>query len=112
AFIFLNSSLLFVVLFYVYPLKFLFSLVVSGMIFGNIRTPSGELMITDTQVPQLFLLYGIGFCSVAFVFLLMHRHALGSREKLELTPAEVTMTHEEVVKSASLMVIAAISVTL
>jgi uncharacterized membrane protein len=106
----LNSFLLFVILFYVYPLKFLFSLVVSSLIFGTSRTPAGMPLITNSQVPQLFLLYGVGFASVAFMFLLMHRHALKRSDDLELTPAEVVLTRGEVVKCAALVLIAALSI--
>lgn len=106
----LNSFLLFVVLFYVYPLKFLFSLVVSVLIFRTSRTPAGAALITDPQVPQLFLLCGVGFASVAFMFLLMHRHALKHSQDLDLTPAEVVLTRGEVVKCAALVLIAALSI--
>jgi hypothetical protein len=68
------------------------------------------VVITNSQVPQLFLLYGVGFASVAFMFLLMHRHALKRSDDLELTPAEVVLTRGEVVKCAALVLIAALSI--
>jgi hypothetical protein len=108
----LTSLLLFVVLFFVYPLKFLFSLVMAGIVFGNTTTSAGVPMITNPQVPQLFLLYGLGCGCVALVFLLMHRHALRSREKLELTTIEVVMVRGEAMKCVGLMTIAGGSITL
>ncbi len=108
----LTSLFLFVVLFYVYPLKFVFTLFIGGVFFGTISTSAGVPMISDTQVPQLYLLYGIGGGSVALVFLLMHRHALRSREKLELTPIEVVMVRGEVAKCLGLIAISAGSITL
>jgi uncharacterized membrane protein len=104
--IFLTSLLLFVVLFYVYPLKFLFTIVVGAMFFG--KTPT----LTEAEAQQLFLLYGIGFAGVALVFLLMHVHALRSRTQLELSPVEVVLVRGEVVKCIALMGIAAGSITL
>ena len=46
----LNSFLLFVVLFYVYPLKFLFTLAISGVLYHTVRTADGAPMITEPQV--------------------------------------------------------------
>src|SRR5437899_9799505 len=44
--IFLTSLLLFVVLFYVYPLKFLFTFVVGAMFFGKVNTGAGVRIVT------------------------------------------------------------------
>jgi uncharacterized membrane protein len=108
----LNSLLLFVILFYVYPLKFLITLVIGGLVYHNVSNAAGVPMITGPQVPQLFLLYGIGFGCVALVFLLMHRHALLRRADLDLSPAEVVITTGELVKCAGLIAVAGLSIAL
>jgi uncharacterized membrane protein len=108
--LFLNAVLLFVVLFYVYPLKFLFTLVIRGLVYGNIRVNGGGPMITDPQVPLLFLLYGIGFGSVAFVYLAMHWRAL-RRPELELTPLEVLLTRGEIARCGGQLAVAGMSIS-
>src|SRR6266849_3671893 len=64
----LNSALLFVVLFYVYPLKFMFSLLVNNLMGGHpeIRLPNGnaELMIEPGQIPALMVVFGAGYVAV------------------------------------------------
>jgi uncharacterized membrane protein len=71
----LNTVLLFVVLFYTYPLKFIFSLV-TGQIRGNLG--GGTLM----------LIYGVGFAGIFAVFLAMYWHAWRLRDELELNELE------------------------
>src|SRR6516164_10683731 len=60
----LTGVMLFVVLLYVYPLKFLWSLFFAGMTGQNI--PNG--LITQSQLPALFVIYSGG---VAVVFLIL-----------------------------------------
>src|SRR5689334_19676051 len=50
----LNAVLLFVVLFYVYPLKFVFTLALSPLLGGP--GPGAERMIETAQVPRLFVI--------------------------------------------------------
>jgi hypothetical protein len=61
----LNSVLLFVVLFYIYPLKFLFRLLVDQVTGGSLTvlSPAGRLepVITAAQGPLLMQIYGLGF---------------------------------------------------
>ena len=74
----LNTMLLFLVLYYVYPLKFIFS-VVTGAIHdtgpGNAST--------------LFMIYGLGFAGIFALFFLLYLHALHRREQLELNEYEL-----------------------
>lgn len=96
----LNTGLLFVVLFYVYPLKFLFTLVV-GQLFGDggmVELGAGELVprIEAAQIPTLFTIYGLGFIAVSLVFVLMYSHAYRKRQELELNDLEVAATVERI----------------
>ena len=59
----LNALLLFVVLVYVYPLKFLATLV-----FGQLLDPGSNAPILSSQVSQLIVIYGIGYVAVFVVF--------------------------------------------
>jgi len=84
----LNGTLLFVVIAYVYPLKFLFNASIDS-IFG-IKTPRIELGYRE--VPKLFVIYGLGFALVYLLFGLMYWHALRKRQELELSNTEYLQT--------------------
>jgi len=88
---FLNAALLFVVLMYVYPLKFLFVVLFSNGTYndhGHIIT-----MITDNQVPVLMAVYHAGYMTIYLIFLLMYIHARAKATALELSPAELFETN-------------------
>lgn len=74
----LNTVLLFLVLFYIYPLKFMFELVTRRI--TSVGAENGR---------ELFLIYGLGFAGIFAVFALMHVHAYRKREQLELNALEV-----------------------
>jgi uncharacterized membrane protein len=81
----LNGTLLFLVLFYVYPLKFLFSLMFGDQIYGTNNSP---FTIRKHQVPSLMMIYSIGFMAIYTLFFLMYLHAYQSSKKLGLTRVE------------------------
>lgn len=76
----LNTVLLFVVMIYIYPLKFMFS-IVTGQIRGT------------AHAGNLFIIYGLGFAGIFALFLLMYVHALRKREELDLNELEIHDTH-------------------
>jgi uncharacterized membrane protein len=93
--ILLNTILLFVVLFYVYPLKFVFTLLINQILGDTtIQLPNGaiEPMIESNQGALLFVIYGVGYIAISLVFTLMYYHAYCQREQLELTELEVLDT--------------------
>lgn len=79
----LNTILLFMILFYVYPLKFLFA-VVTGALHNPIAR--GEDVVT------LFTIYGLGFAGIFLLYVFLYLHALAQKDALRLTPAEVLST--------------------
>ncbi|HEX9983843.1 MAG TPA: TMEM175 family protein [Thermoanaerobaculia bacterium] len=81
----LNSFLLFLVLFYIYPLKFLFALLTGGL-------EEGAVSRADTIT--LLVIYGVGFAGLFLVFFLLYLHALRKHEELELTPREMAFTRK------------------
>jgi hypothetical protein len=91
--IWLNAALLFLVLFYVYPLKFLFTLVFSEVVGTSAGLPRAagrvEPMIEVPQIPSLFVIYGAGLIAIYGLLALLYLRALRLRERLELTPLEV-----------------------
>ena len=86
----LNSMLLFLTLMYVYPLKFLFTLLMSEL-FGFAETETIEL----SQWPLLMVIYGAGFVAVQLVFVGMYLRAYRWRAVLELDALELSVTREE-----------------
>ena len=89
---FLNAALLFVVLIYVYPLKFLFVIWLGN---SSVTTENGHLvpMITEQQIPILMYLYHAGYFSVYLLFLLMYSYA---RKKAD----EIVLDAENAIKQA------------
>jgi hypothetical protein len=91
--ILINCALLFTVLFYVYPLKFLFTLV-AGQVTGAIGQGGNgiEVFSNVTQNRELMILYGLGFAAVYFCFAALYYNAWRQRAILRLNPLETTLT--------------------
>jgi uncharacterized membrane protein len=98
----LNFVLLFVVLFYTYPLKFVFT-GLFNQITGHteIRAATGQIVswMQPEQASALMVIYGLGYAAVFLVFLLLYRNALRKREELELTPLEIFDTRTSMMES-------------
>ena len=112
-----TGALLFVVLLYVYPLKFLWTLVITTRLLGGnelVRLPDGsvEPMILNAQVPALFEIYGLGVAAVFGVFVALYWHAYQRRDVLGLTPVEALETQVTVVSSAAFVAIALVSIAI
>ncbi len=87
----LNTILLFVVLFYIYPLKFLFTLLTDEL--SGIDTSH---MITQDQWPILMIIYSAGFLAVQIIFGLLYYFAYRKREELELNQLERDKTQSSI----------------
>jgi len=96
----LNAALLFVMLFYVYPLKFLFALVLAPLTGTptEVRMPGGgtEPAIEPSQIPSLFLIYGGGVIALYALLALLYAHAYRLRRELVLTPLETFDTRASI----------------
>ena len=84
----LNAVLLFVVLLYVYPLKFL-----STYLVDSVLAPASAPRIAPWQSVDLLIIYGIGYVAVFAVFLLMNLYAYTKRRALGLDALELFDTH-------------------
>jgi hypothetical protein len=85
----LNALLLFVVVFYIYPLKFMFTLlfgVMLGLGGGAVSLSRDEDNVT------LMVLYSLSVVAVFGLFALMHAHAWRQRVALRLDPLEEHLT--------------------
>jgi uncharacterized membrane protein len=112
----LTGALLFVVLFYVYPLKFLFSSLVDRIIGGHteVTLPNGivEAVIERDQVGSLMLIFGVGYFAVFAVFVLLYLHAYHKRAELQLNELEVFDTRSSIQENAMNCLVAVISISL
>jgi uncharacterized membrane protein len=89
----LNAALLFVVLLYVYPLKFLCQYLVDHTLgIANSATPT----IEPSQTASLVIVYGLGYLAVFIAFLLMYLYAYARRRELRLTRLELFDTRYEI----------------
>jgi len=101
----LNAALLFVVLFYVYPLKFLFAFLVDRFTggHGEVRLPNGNvvpMIENNEQMASLMTIYNLGYLAVFGLFVLLFWHAYRKREALELNELEEFDTRESILESA------------
>ncbi len=101
----LNALLLFIVLFYVYPLKFLFTLVVDEVL-GVARAGT----IRAAQAPLLLAIYGAGFLAAQLVFALLYAHAYRQRRALALNARELELTRGSLRATGVSMGIALLSI--
>jgi uncharacterized membrane protein len=87
----LTCAMLFVVLLYVYPLKFLFNLFINGIILGG---KGGQLR--HDEASALFVIYGLGFAAIYLAFAALYLHAWRRRVELELNDIEKLDTRWEI----------------
>ncbi|HET9696612.1 MAG TPA: TMEM175 family protein [Terriglobales bacterium] len=111
--VFLNCVLLFLILFYVYPLKFLFSFLVGEITHGKLASTHGEQpALLQSQVPSLMTMYGLGLAAVYLVFVLLYVYAYRRRDALELNEVEIYMTKHSIVDHGFIMSIGLLSTIL
>jgi uncharacterized membrane protein len=98
--VFLNVVLLFVVLFYVYPLKFVFTLLLAPLTGAKAQ---GDMGWHEASV--LMRIYGAGFAAVFSLVTLMYAHAYKLRGELDLNPVEASETLVEMRENAILAMV-------
>src|SRR5687768_1939577 len=81
---FLNCVLLFVVLFYVFPLKFLTLTLVGWWTMGQDQVPTFD----NLEGPVVMTVYSTGVLVLFGLFVLLHRHAWKLRHALQLSPID------------------------
>lgn len=114
--VFMNGVLLFVMLFYVYPLKFLFGLLVNQLLGFplDVHRPDGriEAAIEAQQFPSLMIIFGAGYIAVSLIFLLLYAHAYRRRGGLDLNAVEILATQESMAGVAINMLVGVVSVAI
>jgi uncharacterized membrane protein len=114
--IWLTALLLFVVLFYVYPLKFVWTFIVNALLgLGTtVQTAAGhaEPVVRVEQVPTMLLVYGGGFAAVFAIFALLYLHAYRKRDVLELNELECFDTRSEFQENALMSLVGMFSIAI
>lgn len=90
--ILLNSMLLFLVLLYVYPLKFMFDSLFARFI-PRLQPPEQMRL---WELANAAAIYAAGFIAIFVVFALLYRRALSRREELGLSELEVFDTRTNI----------------
>jgi len=104
----LTGFLLFVVLFYVYPLKFVWNAAL-----GQLQGAHAERVVLSVQeMPLLMEIYGAGVIAVFSLLALMYAHAYRKRGVLDLTPAEVVDARVQILRNSGIAAIGLVSVSL
>ena len=80
------SRLLFAVLLYIYPLKFMFDSFMSQVF--RLRTNPPVVPMSLEELARASTLYGLGFFILMILFALLYVHAPRQKETLELTPLQ------------------------
>ena len=114
--IWLTALLLFVVLFYVYPLKFVWTFIVNALLgLGTtVQTAAGhaEPVVRGEQIPMMLVVYGAGFAAVFAIFALLYLHAYRKRDLLELNKLECFDTWSELQENALMSLVGMFSIAL
>jgi uncharacterized membrane protein len=98
------------ILFFVYPLKFLFTMVTVN-IFGLAMTDPPHLE-SHGEVQVLYVIYGLGFAAIWTLYGLLYAHAMRARARLELNASEVMLTRGSLVENAVYVGVCLLSVVL
>ncbi len=90
----LNAALLFVVAFYVYPLKFLTTILTNALTGYRELDAAGQVIqqMQRSDWRPLMEIYSAGFVGLYLIFALLYQHAYRLRAELELSPMEIYET--------------------
>lgn len=94
--VFLNSVLLFLILVFIYPLKFMADFVVTLFSRGFETEAEIQQVITVDQVAHLYLIFGVFYIAVQAVFGLLYIHALRNAGQIGLDARERAWTRYEI----------------
>jgi uncharacterized membrane protein len=94
----LNLILLFTVLFFVYPLKFLFGMMLADVHMRSMVETAHGLVpaVLPEHKKWIFIIFALGYTAVFSVFALLYRHAYKQRERLALNEFEIFETSHSI----------------
>lgn len=94
----LNLALLAWLLVYIFPLKFLFSLLLSWFLGVNYfpeAVAHGKRVLEEGDFPRLVVFFSIGYCIIWLLFFLLYRHVYKKRYQLHIISAELFYVKSE-----------------
>ena len=99
--IFLNFLLIFLVLFFIYPLKFLAQVLINlGVLHHGLGINFDIGFSGGFDYYNIFIVYGIGGFAIWFTIILMYIHAYSKRNILELDEKELEITKETIIANS------------
>jgi len=119
----LNTLLMVIVLFFVYPLKFLsswmvsyFTVVFQGLVideayFRQLNEISKNI-IPWSKLPLLMIFYSLSFLCIFVIFILMYKHALKKKADLALSDGEIAVAKYVIGHYWGISVVAIISIAI
>ena len=113
----LKMALLFFLLFYVYPLKFLMSWqfkYFAAISSGKVRERYAEInnMIPFQKLSELMIIYGVGFFAIFFIIYLLYKRAYQAKVSLQLNEIEILETEFSMRQYLGVAGVGAISVVI
>jgi uncharacterized membrane protein len=106
----MTMAIIVLVLFFVYPLKFLFTLLTVQM-FG-LQMDDAPHLDGIEQARTLYILYGLGLAGVWSLYALLYARALAKRDELELNAAEIVITRASLYGNLIYVGVCALSIVL
>ena len=111
--ILLNAVYIFMILFYIYPLKFLAQILINWGILHNIFDIEFDIGHSgEVDALNLFIVYGIGLFSIFLTLALMYLHAYQKRNILNLDKQELEVTTRTILAHIIACLVAAFSILL
>ena len=106
----LNCVLLFLVVFYAYPMKFMFTRLVNGSLLGLGAGIADQMSENDARL--LMVAYSAGFVALFTTFMLLHWNALRQRDVIGLDTLEVFDARASVRRHAISVTIGVLSIAI
>lgn len=106
----ITMAILVLVLFFVYPLKFLFTFVTTRMF--DIPMLDPPTLDGSWQVDSLYFIYGAGFAGTWGLYAALYAHAWSKREELELDRVELLHTRSALNENLIYVIVCMLSIVL
>lgn len=113
--ILLNLCLLVLLLFYVYPLKFLFSLLLGFVLninYFEAVVAKGETVILQEEFPALIMYFSAGYAVIWLIFYQLYHHASVQKQKLQLSALETVVLKSQQRDARMQVMIGVVSIVL